>query len=277
MANNFYNINIHKFNPAEVHSKVVMNSQNPITEQSLEEQTRALFETEQNNANHAHSRLNDLDANILENEAYQNLDDEVFKTEYRINKLETQIKAINQEIENAKNIGDFQKADELIMRRRNMETQLKKLNEKYGKSNFATKLSGEITSIMHKRPNIIVNTAKKCISFMSNKILPKVSKKYDSGMTIKNALTKLETLNKNVDEIVTTQAPYGEAEDRYEKLSDYLNSANVIHYNISKTVGTPTFFDTISSIDKEKLKASKINLSNFGKMTGNVNNRQASI
>jgi len=268
MTNNFYNVNIHKFNPAEVHTKPVLNSQEQSAGLSLEEQTRALFDTEQKKASSSHARLNDLDSTILENEAYQNLDDEVFKTEYKINRLEAELKSVNEEIERAKSIKDFQRADILIMRRRAIESQLKNLNEKYGKSNIATKLSGGITSMMHRKPNIVTNTAKKCINFMSNKILPKISKKYDSGMTIKSALTKLETLNKNVDEIVTTQAPYGEAEDRYEMLSEYLNSANVIHYNISKTVGTPTFFDTISSLDKEKLKAGKVNLSNFGNMTG---------
>ena len=63
---------------------------------------------------------------------------------------------------------------------------------------------------------------------------------------------KLETLNKNVDELVTMQMPYGEADERYDRLTNYLNRANVIHFQISKTVGAPTFFDTISSIDKEK-------------------------
>ena len=64
------------------------------------------------------------------------------------------------------------------------------------------------------------------------------------------------------------QTPYGEADERYDMLSDYLNRANVIHYNISKTVGTPTFFDTISSIDKEKFIAETgKNKSNFGNMT----------
>ena len=154
------------------------------------------------------------------------------------------------------------------MRKHTYQKQLKSLNENYSDSDVATKLSGEITSLMTKKPKFLVNAINSCVSFMSNKILPKVSKKFNSGKTIKTALNKLETLNKNVDELVTMQTPYGEADERYDMLSDYLNRANVIHYNISKTVGTPTFFDTISSIDKEKFIAETgKNKSNFGNMT----------
>ncbi len=279
MANNFYNMNIHRYNPAEhqiSHSNA--GNSNPIyynpqeSPNTLEEETLALFDTETQNRQLSHSRLNALDSTLLENEAYQNIDDEVFKTEYKINRLEEGIKNLNKEIESAKSINDFQKADILIMRRRSLESQLKTLNENYQQSDVSTKLSGEITSILKIKPTILNNAINRCVSFMSEKVLPKISKKFNSGKTIKTALYKLETLNKNVDEIVTTQVPYGEADERYDMLSDYLNRANVIHFKISQTVGTPTFFDTISSIDKEKLQAEmKKNHSNFGNMTGKPN------
>jgi hypothetical protein len=109
---------------------------------------------------------------------------------------------------------------------------------------------------------------------LSNKVLPKISKNFSSGKEIKTALTRLETLNKNVDELVTMQTPYGEADERYDRLTNYLNRANVIHFQISKTVGTPTFFDTISSIDKTKLNDVKKNKSNFGNMTSRPPNKK---
>jgi len=273
MANDFYNLNIRKFNPANVHVAVdnaAAGENSSGGAQTLEEQTKALFAEDERKKKLSHIRLNALDSTILEDEAYQNIDDELFKTEYKINKLEGKINALNAEIAQAKEIKDYQKADILIMRRRSLQAQLNKLNESYEKEGVSTKLSGELTNILTGKPKILTKIFDSCTNFMSNKLLPKISKTFKSGKTIKSALNKLETINKNVDEIVTTQAPYGESEERYEMLSDYLNSANMIHYSISKSIGTPTFFDTISSIDKTKIKDLIKDGSNFGKMTGSV-------
>ena len=270
MTNNFYNININPYNPSRTPQSE--NTSQPVNDeisQPAQNQTLPEFlnQPTQQEA-YSHARLNALDSTILENEAYQNIDDETFKQEYRMSLLEQKIKSTEDEIQRAKEINDSTKVDVLTMRKHTYQKQLKSLNENYSDSDVATKLSGEITSLMTKKPKFLVNAINSCVSFMSNKILPKVSKKFNSGKTIKTALNKLETLNKNVDELVTMQTPYGEADERYDMLSDYLNRANVIHYNISKTVGTPTFFDTISSIDKEKFIAETgKNKSNFGNMT----------
>ena len=176
---------------------------------------------------------------------------------------------MNSTFENIGNV--WQKADILTMRKHSCQSTLKELYAKYNKSDVTTKLSGGLTAILNNKPTFISDTLSTCADFISEKILTKISKKYSSGQDIKQALSKLETLNKNVNELVTMQMPYGEADERYDMLSEYLNRANVIHFNISKTVGTPTFFDTISSIDKKKYtNAEKIkqNKSNFGRMTG---------
>lgn len=274
MANEFYNVNIHKYNPAEhINSRSNTNAEEntaayhgpTLPQELLVKNTQS--QTEQS----SHSRLNALDAKILIDEAYRNMDDENFVSEYQITKLEEEIKSLDKEINSAKAINDFQKADILIMRKHSCQAKLKELYAQYNKSDVTTKLSGGLTAILNKKPTFITNAISKCGEFISEKILPKISKKYSSGQDIKQALSKLETLNKNVDELVSMQMPYGEADERYDMLSEYLNTANVIHFNISKTVGTPTFFDTISSIDKEKYTQSektKQNKSNFGRMTG---------
>lgn len=274
MTNSFYNININRYNPAE-HTTPAADFDNATNNNSLPEQANqnisTPIETPQTEAQ-SHTRLNALDSTILVNESYHNIEDTTFKTEYQINKLEQELKSIDNEIICAKSINDYQKADILTMRKHAIQTKLKELNNDYSQGDMSAKLSGEIVSILGNKPTFLTKTIKKCLNFMSSKILPKVSKKYNSGIEIKTALNKLETLNKNVDELVTMQMPYGEADERYDMLSDYLNRANVIHYNISKTVGTPTFFDTISSIDKEKLGSLRKNLSNFGNMTTKNNN-----
>ena len=273
MANNFYNINIHKYDPTtkrNVGQDAAVQANENSNPNSLNEQVKLFMQQDKpKDERSSHERLNALDSTILVNEAYQNLDDETFKSEYQINKLEESLKSIDKEIEQARAINDLQKVDVLVMRKHSIQEKLKGLYKTYGQSDVTAKLSGGIASILNKKPTIFANIVDNCVNFMSEKILPKISKQYDSGRNIKLALGKLETLNKNVDELVTMQAPFGEADERYDMLTEYLNRANVIHYNISKTVGTPTFFDTISSVDKEKLYNGK-NKSNFGKMTGNM-------
>ena len=280
MANNFYNINIRKYNPAE-HQQHYQSEVQQLELQQTEGDTVQSYQAPdttqefQGSEQPSHSRLNALDSTILVNESYHNLEDSDFKTEYHISKLESDLKSLENEIERAKAINDYQKVDVLIMRRHAIQAKLAELNEDYVSGDVAAKISGDITAIFsNKKPNFLTKTVSKCVNFMSSKVLPKISKKYNSGLEIKTALSKLETLNKNVDELVTMQMPYGEADERYDMLSGYLNRANVIHFNISKTVGTPTFFDTISSIDKEKLGMAKIDSSNFGNMTSKPNMRR---
>ena len=292
MTNDFYNVNINRYNPAE-HRNYAVNPYTPeavagagvneevnkgVNEGVNEEVNNIYRELENYNFNEqspeqaSHSRLNALDSTIMVNESYHNLEDENLRTEYQINKLESELKSLDTEIERAKSINDYQKADILTMRKHTIESKLKELNANYTSGDVAAKISGDISAIFsNRKPNFVTKALQKCVNFMSSKVLPKISKKYNTGLEIKTALDKLETLNKNVDEIITTKMPYGEADERYDLLSNYLNRANVIHFNISKTVGTPTFFDTISSIDKEKLDLARKNSSNFGNMTSRPN------
>ena len=132
--------------------------------------------------------------------------------------------------------------------------------------NIRTKLSDDITKILSTKPTYLIKIVSEIRNFICNNILSKISKSFNRNQDVKIALSKLTTLNKNVDELITMQTPYGEADEWYDKLSDYLNTANVIHFQISKTVGTPTFFDTISSLDKQKIGAKRKNSSNFNNM-----------
>lgn len=214
------------------------------------------------------TRLNALDSTLLENEAYNDIEDDNFKAEYRISNLEKRIKILDSDIENAKSINDLQKVDILTMRKHSLQKELSELQASYCSADITTKLSEDITGILSLKPTIFSQAVAKVGNFISSKILSKVSKSFNNNQDVRMALTKLKTLNKNVDELISMQTPYGEADEWYDKLSDYLNTANVIHFQISKTVGTPSFFDTINSIDKEKLSKKPKNSSNFNNMAG---------
>lgn len=266
MANNYQN-KIDNFNQVGVqNTKNVFVPKSQPTAQSQPIQNQDEQQKEKARAIPSNIRLNAMDSTLLENEAYQDIEDDNFKAEYKINNLEQRINILESDIENAKNINDFQKIDILTMRKHALQNELKGLKEIYGNADITTKLSGDITNIISK-PTAFTKTISKINNFISTKFLSKISKSFSSNQDVKTALAKLQTLNKNVDELINMQTPYGEADDWYDKLSDYLNTANVIHFQISKTVGTPTFFDTISSIDKEKIGKKPKNSSNFNNMS----------
>ena len=270
MTNRSQNLNIGHCNSPNISSSVYSGQVNPADNpyNSLQDTVNDMRYKEDNSP--PHIRLNALDSTLLEAEAYRDIDDDIFRTEYQINRIEETLKNIDKEIENAKSINDYPKADILITRKRTLQNELELLYENYNKSDITTKISGTLTDALNVKPAFIAGAVDNCKEFVEDKLLSKISKKFNSGQAIKNALTKLETLNKNVNELVTMQTPYGEADERYDRLSDYLNSANIIHYRISKTVGTPVFTDTISSIDKEKLKKGA-NKNTFGNMTSRRN------
>ena len=181
MANNYQNFNIRNFNspnvPVSGNNAYSMNNKptnaQPVSNPQINNSNNTELNAEQNNAydaeyqvdNPSHTRLNALDSTILEAGAYQNIDDEVFKTEYKISKLESEIKSLDAEIESAKSISDFQKVDVLTMRKHSLQTSLQALNASYGDSDVTAKLSGEIASILTPKPTILSKTLKKCKIF----------------------------------------------------------------------------------------------------------------
>lgn len=266
MSNNFQNRidNVSSALTSMQNNLSVQNNKNNSTTQNPEE-----VETQPQNKKveiSNHIRLNALDSTLLENEAYNDIEDDNFKTEYRISNLEKKIKILDSDIKNAQNINDLQRVDILTMRKHSLQKELRQLQENYGNADITTKLSEDITNILSSKPTVLTQVISNVRGFLSQNILAKISKNFNNNQDVRLALAKLKTLNKNVDELINMQTPYGEADEWYDKLSDYLNTANVINFQISKTVGTPTFFDTISSIDKEKLTKGHKNSSNFNNM-----------
>ena len=67
-------------------------------------------------------------------------------------------------------------------------------------------------------------------------MISKLPKRFSSALELKKSLAKLENINKSVDELMTMQTPYGEAVDKYEKLTKYITRANTIQAQISKSL-----------------------------------------
>ena len=180
------------------------------------------------------NRLNGLDSTLLEKEAYRDIDDDAFKIEYKIEQLESDLKILDKQIASAEALNDTEKVDMLTMKKHSIEYQLNDLYKIYQGADITRKLTGNLTSLMKPKKNVFSEFKQNVSDFINNKILAKISKRFNSGRDLKTALNKLQNINQNVDELVSLQAPYGEKEEKYDRLTKYLTKANTIQYQISK-------------------------------------------
>ena len=181
-------------------------------------------------------RINDYDSNILENNAYQDIPDEMLKIEHKMGILENILDKMNNEIDALESLGaDIQICD-LKERKRKIEQELVEMNKNYSQLGLSAKISGQITSVINYTSNKKLNALSRFKLFLSKKVLARISKKFQSNQNMKEALENLSSINMSVDELINLQAPYGEAINRYEKLTAYINKANIIHSQISKNM-----------------------------------------
>ena len=174
--------------------------------------------------------LNDYDSNILQEDAYKEVNDEIFKLEYKISKIEDELKNIDKQIQSARDIHDYFLADSLITRKSQLETELNDLTYVYKGASLSAKITGGFTSQLKK----IFKSGQKLLSDFNEVIISKFPNKISSVMAIRNSLSKLENINKSVDDLMKYQHPYGEAGEKYEQLSRYIAKANSIQSEIYK-------------------------------------------
>ena len=174
--------------------------------------------------------LNDYDSNILQEGAYREVSDEVLKLEYKISRAENEIKELNKQIQLANDIHDNELVSTLYMEKNQWEKDLKDLTDEYKNLSISAKISGSFSSKIRDK---FINT-KNIIGMFGESILSKFPGRLSSFVEIKNSLSKLENINKSVDELMAVQYPYGEAGDKYEQLSRYIARANSIQAEISK-------------------------------------------
>ncbi len=181
-------------------------------------------------------RLNDLDSNLFSESAYKGVDDEMFQLEYKINKLENKLKRVQSGIVSASAINDIQQLKVLNSKKVQYEQELQMLYKAYSSKGLSSRLSGELLNFMTGMPQKSDSLLQKTAEFLNEKLFSKISSKFESALHIKDALIKLENINKNVDDLVSMQTPYGEAQEKYARLLQYLNKANTIQYQISQMV-----------------------------------------
>lgn len=176
--------------------------------------------------------LNDFDSNILGEDAYKDVNDEIFKLEYKISKIEEELSEINKQIQTSNEIYDYYSVEKLSARKSQLEKDLKILTNIYNEASISAKITGSLTS---KIRSGFLN-ARNYLNSVGNSIVSKIPGKLSSFMEIRNSLNKLENINKSVNELMNCRYPYGEAEYRYEQLSRYIARANSIQSDIYKFI-----------------------------------------
>lgn len=234
-----------KLRPNSMPKSITSNSQNNSVEENIfaSNPYSPKGDMKQSNSNSG-SRINDFDSNILENNAYKDIPDDMLKLEYRIGVLEDSLAKINSEVEALESLGYVIQiaaaTSDLIERKRKIEEELAQLNKKYSELGLGARISGQIASTVSFTSKRKPKLFSKIKGFVFSKILPKLSKKFGYNQLMKESLTKLANINSNVDELINLQVPYGETLSRYEKLTAYLNKANAIHSKISRDMNSHT-------------------------------------
>ena len=181
-------------------------------------------------------RLNDYDFNLLQEDAYKDVSDDLFKLEYKISKLETEILNLESQIQTAFDIHDDLLIDELINRKTVLEEEYESLIVMYNNKSLSAKITGSLSNIFGERVKSIIQNVKENMSSFSESILEKLPKKFSSVVELKRSLTKLENINKSVDELVNLNIPYGENINKYEQLSKYIIKANNIQNELAEYI-----------------------------------------
>ena len=175
-------------------------------------------------------RLNDYDSNILEEYAYKDLKDEVLKLEYSINMLEKKLEAIDSEIKTLEGLNAHIRLSDLRFKRDLIEKELLQMRKRYESISISAGISYNLSKVIKNifKGNIIIA----CKDFILKYILQNCSRKFRNAVMVQDALSSLDNINSRVDELIKMQAPYGEIDEKYEKLTAFLNKANYLHAKI---------------------------------------------
>lgn len=179
-------------------------------------------------------RLNGYDSAILNKTNFEEADVEELSIDYRIKEKESIIKDLDAKIKVADNYGTQNEALGLKAKRQRVLQELDTLRKQqlYGGRVLGEKKPQFHESFKQKMPVIY-----KIQSFLSRQVLARISKKVNSVVTLSDSLEQLSEISRSVDELIDMNVPYGEKVQNYEKLTEYLNQANMIHAKISKSIG----------------------------------------
>ncbi|MBP3847335.1 hypothetical protein J6I39_06260 [bacterium] len=178
-------------------------------------------------------RLNGYDSTILNSSKFDQTEEQELSIDYRIKEKENAIKELDEKIKLADNYGAQNEALGLKAKRQRYLQELSSLEKQ---RMYGGRVLGDKEKILHNTLKEKLPFIYKLQTFVSRKILAKISKKVNSVVTLSDSLEQLSQISKSVDELMDMNIPYGEKSKNYDKLTQYLSKANVIHSKISKSL-----------------------------------------
>lgn len=179
-------------------------------------------------------RLNSLDSAMLEESAYNAIDDPDLKLEKKIENIEKALKEIKEKIIVADTIQDEKAKIELLKQRKILSQKLENLQVQYKSQNLDTKLTSIITRSLNYPQELKKKIKKRFKKFLRRSKLIRNFTPIARAMTVRETLGRLDKINKSVDELVKMKVPFGEQEARYETLVTHLQKAGALHTQILK-------------------------------------------
>lgn len=177
-------------------------------------------------------RLNAIDSDMLEENAYKALDNEDLKLEKRIENIEASLKSVNEKLIVAETIQDEAAIKELSKQKKLLSRNLESLQLEYKSQNLDTKM----TSVMAQILRFPEYAKEKINKFLRNLFRrSKLIRRYTPivrAIMVRDTLGRLDKINKSVDELVKMKVPFGEQEERYETLVNHLSRAGALHSQI---------------------------------------------
>lgn len=200
---------------------------------NFETSSQPAKEVKTSSATNPIKRINGYDSAILNKTNIEEPEGEDLSIDYRIKEKESVVKDLDAKIKVADNYGTQNEALSLKAKRQRVLQELDTLRKQqmYGGRVLGEKQAFH-QSFKEKMPVIY-----KIQEFISRQILSRVSKKVKSVVTLSDSLEQLSEISRSVDELIDMNVPYGEKVQNYEKLTEYLSQANMIHSKISKSLG----------------------------------------
>ncbi len=200
---------------------------------NFESSSQPAKEVKTSSATNPIKRINGYDSAILNKTNIEEPEGEDLSIDYRIKEKESVVKDLDAKIKVADNYGTQNEALSLKAKRQRVLQELDTLRKQqmYGGRVLGEKQAFH-QSFKEKMPVIY-----KIQEFISRQILSRVSKKVKSVVTLSDSLEQLSEISRSVDELIDMNVPYGEKVQNYEKLTEYLSQANMIHSKISKSLG----------------------------------------
>lgn len=181
-------------------------------------------------------RLNDYDFNLLKEDAYKDVSDDLFKLEYKIARTADEIKSYEAQIQAAIDINDLDLINELQTRYEHAKEDYESLVAIYNDKSISARVSDGILSLFGENLKRNYKDVQCKLNTFTEKFIEKLPKQFSSIIELKKSLSKLENINKSVDELISMNIPYGENINKYDQLSKYIIKANSIQSELSKFI-----------------------------------------